>query len=132
MCDTSWLSFNRCFLQWILIHVRFPPQVCWICRASKGSQDLDCCYVNVDPNAAWRGTIGLDPIWEHTPELSKLVGFSPLMISLDLLHIWHLGTGRDPCPICKSFTVFQNKNDSKFSGFSRLHIVNQIISPDCS
>ena len=84
----------------------FSPQVCWSCRASKGSQDLDYCYVNVDPNAAWRGTIGLDPIWEHTPELSKLVGFSPLMISMDLFHIWHLGTGRDPCPICKSFTVF--------------------------
>lgn len=71
-------------------------KVCWCCRASKGSNGLGHCYVNVHPSAAWRGTIGLDPPWEHSPAYCKLVAFDPLMISMDLLHIWHLGVGRVP------------------------------------
>lgn len=71
-------------------------QVCWCCRATKGSNgDLQHCYVNVHPNAAWRATIGMDPPWQHEPAYSRLIGFHPMMIALDLLHIWHLGVGRD-------------------------------------
>lgn len=71
-------------------------QVCWMCKASKGSRgDLENCYVNLDPQASWRSTIGQDSPWQHQPEYSKLIGFDPLMISIDPMHCWHLGTGRD-------------------------------------
>ena len=74
----------------------YPLQVCWMCKASKGSRgDLENCYVNLDPQASWRATIGQDSPWQHQPEYSKLVGFDPLMISIDPMHCWHLGTGRD-------------------------------------
>lgn len=86
-----WLKF------WNLNSGCYPLQVCWMCKASKGSRgDLENCYVNLDPQASWRSTIGQDSPWQHQPEYSKLIGFDPLMISIDPMHCWHLGTGRDP------------------------------------
>ena len=83
------------------------PQVCWSCRASKGSNgDMNVCYVNVGHHAGWRNTIGLDSPWQHKPSFADLVGFNPLMLSLDLLHIWHLGLGREPCLICTRFLQY--------------------------
>ena len=91
------------------------PEVCWSCRASKGSNgDMNMCYVNVGPHAGWRDTIGLDSPWQHKPSFADLVGFNPLMISLDLLHIWHLGLGREPCLIGFFCSIFVSET-------SRIH-----------
>ena len=60
-----------------------------MCDASKGSRgDLDSCYVNLDPAASWRSSMGVESPWQ------MLIGFSQLMIRIDIMHSWHLGVGR--------------------------------------
>lgn len=57
--------------------------------------DMGNCYVNISANARWRSTIGLDSPWEHPPAYCRLVGFANLTIQMDLLHVGHLGVGRE-------------------------------------
>ena len=86
---------KMCFLQ----HVDFEilvMQVCWKCAATKGTNDVNMSYTNIAPAAPWRDTIydGSTP-WDEQPSLSKLPGFDLRMLGLDILHIFHLGVGRD-------------------------------------
>lgn len=81
-------------------------QVCWKCPATKGTDGLDYCYVNVSPLAPWRALVDVDIPWQITPEFSRLEGFHYLMISLDPLHIFYLGLGRDTCTIWKISVSF--------------------------
>ena len=54
-------------------------------------------YTNCADDAAWRDTIYTTLPWpdDQEPSLSKLPGFNLKMLGLDILHVFHLGTGRD-------------------------------------
>ncbi|CAK9010222.1 Uncharacterized protein SCF082_LOCUS10582 [Durusdinium trenchii] len=72
-------------------------EICWKCGATKGTNDPDMCYVNLSPTAPWRAVHG--PGWRVRPSFADLASgricFEDTMIGGDLLHIWHLGVGRD-------------------------------------
>ena len=72
-----------------------PLQVCWKCLASKGSDDLSFCYTNLANDASWRASEYISTPWTTTPEFAHLSGLDLRMISVDLLHVFHLGVGRD-------------------------------------
>ena len=82
-----------CFsIQWVVFQ---PCQICWMCEATKGTDDLEMSYTNIASTAAWRDTIYTTAPWEDEPALSKLPGFSIRMLAIDILHVFHLGCGRD-------------------------------------
>ena len=74
-----------------------PLKVCFRCLATKGTADEQWSYSNVDPSAPWRSTLFVDDPWPNgiVPTLTGILGFSMLMIGVDLLHVLHLGCGRD-------------------------------------
>ena len=72
-----------------------PHQVCWKCGATKGTHDVEMAYTNCADDAPWRDTIYTTLPWDEEPSLSKPPGFNLKMLGLDILHIFHLGTGRD-------------------------------------
>ena len=72
-----------------------PCQICWMCLATKGSHDLEMAYTNIAETAAWRETTYAVCPWEDPPSLSMLPGFQLQMLSIDILHVFHLGCGRD-------------------------------------
>ena len=82
-----------------------PGEVCWQCLACKGSRDLDMAYTNVRANATWRATRFTTLPWSVPPELGQCRGFSLRMVSADLLHSFHLGTGRDLLGSCLKVLV---------------------------
>ena len=72
-------------------------QVCWICESTKGTDNLDYAYTNICPTAAWRRTLYSSDPWpaDELPQFTNLRGFDVRMISIDMLHCFHLGIGRD-------------------------------------
>ena len=56
---------------------------------------MNYSYTNLHPGAAWRNTIWSTLPWVETPELANCRAFDPRMLAGDLLHIFHLGCGRD-------------------------------------
>lgn len=101
-------------------------QVCWICRATKGSHDLSMCYTNTSDDAAWLNTIYLDEPWEVKPTLSFLPGFDIKMLGLDILHIFHLGVCRDLIGsalrvLCRG-NLFNGRNIEQKLGFATLSL----------
>ena len=79
--------------------IEHPLQVCYKCKATKGSDDVSWSYSNVSEDAPWRATLYSEPPWpaDITPSLAGVVGFYPYMLSIDILHAFHLGVGRDLC-----------------------------------
>ncbi len=81
-------------------------------------------YTNVASDAAWLQTEYLDLPWNIQPTLSLLPGFRIEMLGLDILHIFHLGVGRDMVAsalkvICGNTTVFSGRNlDQKLENAS--------------
>ena len=71
-------------------------QVCWMCESTKGTNNLDYAYTNICPTAAWRRTLYSADPWpaNEPPQFTKLRGFDVRMISIDMLHCFHLGIGR--------------------------------------
>lgn len=86
----------KCFVSMLVsfISLIYALQICWKCLASKGSSDLSFAYTNLADDAGWRTCESPNP-WTTPPEFSKLPGFSIGMLQVDLLHVWHLGVGRD-------------------------------------
>ena len=62
--------------------------------ASKGNDDMSLVYTDLSEDARWR-TAPVPPMWSVVPSPSRLHGFSERLISLDLLHVCHLGCFRD-------------------------------------
>ena len=52
-------------------------------------------YTNVSPNAPWVSTVGTLVPWRLNPAYTMLDGFRQGFIQADILHMFHLGTGRD-------------------------------------
>ena len=58
---------------------------------------MNWCYSNVSDTAPWRGSLWSQDPWPQNvvPSLTGILGFSLRMLGVDLLHIFHLGVGRD-------------------------------------
>ena len=70
--------------------------ICYYCEASKGNHVRDMNFTDLSPDAGWRETIfSCPPPWTVLPALAKLRFFEVKMVSIDLLHAWHLGVARD-------------------------------------
>jgi len=52
-------------------------------------------YTNTASTAPWLATEYQDDMWDVMPTLAALPGFQVQMLGLDILHIFHLGVGRD-------------------------------------
>ena len=91
------------------------PQICWQCLATKGLDEasLPLAFTNVNLDAPYWDTMFTTPPYVHRPSYSRLLGYSDKMISGDLLHIWHLGTGRD---LAASALVYMLKKQLVFAG----------------
>ena len=77
---------------------KLPLQICWKCRATKGLDGPDSlarAFTNVSMDAPYWDTMHISPPWSFTPCYTQLSGFREEMIHPDLLHVFHLGVGRD-------------------------------------
>ena len=66
--------------------------ICFLCEASKS---MDCPYTDTSASAKWRDTYLKSDPWTVAPEITKLADWSLLRVSIDLMHTFHLGLGRD-------------------------------------
>ena len=75
----------------------FPVQICWMCSATKGlsAASLPMAFSNISPDAPYWRTMFTEEPWAIRPSYTRLAGFETQLIKPDLLHIWHLGCGRD-------------------------------------
>lgn len=55
------------------------------------------CWTNILDTARWLLTFLCTLPWKIVPALALLIGFFLGMVGYDVLHIWHLGVGRDVC-----------------------------------
>ena len=78
----------------LLGHNQKTLQVCWMCNATKGNDGcLDYAYTNT--SCKWKETLYQDPPYDDPPILTTVFGWDNRMLHPDLLHVWHLGVGRD-------------------------------------
>ena len=82
-CLLCWLMFNRV------------AEVCCLCKATAGRRDFTLVYSNVNDNAGWKETIGVEHPWEVRPKLCDLIGDGLANLQLDMMHLWHLGVLQD-------------------------------------
>ena len=76
------------------------PKLCFACMAEKTG---DMNMTNISQDAPWRETIWNCPLpWRVRPALSYLDFFHVQKISYDMLHVWHLGIGRDLILACNN------------------------------
>ncbi|CAE7260476.1 unnamed protein product [Symbiodinium sp. CCMP2592] len=86
------------FLKDYPLHPVARQRVCWKCMATKGNAegaDLGFCYTNLQANAKWKSSYGLNDPYDVRPPFLDLPGFSMSMVWPYILHIFHLGCGRD-------------------------------------
>lgn len=101
LCVYSVFLIESCMFYrvWTVVECfwNFPWKVCWMCECTKGTNDLDHAYTNISETAGWRTTIYSTNPWpeDELPEYVHLRGFHINMISIDVLHCFHLGIGRD-------------------------------------
>ena len=76
-----------------LIRTSSHNNICPLCLASK--TDPGMLFTNVREDAPWRSTVFSTNPWTTLPKLMMLKGFTVHHIKLDLMHIFHLGIGRD-------------------------------------
>ena len=50
---------------------------------------------DITADATWRAEAHRTPVWDEKPSVAELRSFSADVVSLDILHIYHLGCGRD-------------------------------------
>ena len=67
--------------------------LCFLCEGTKG---MRAPITDLTETALWRCLVPSCP-WHHEPAVLKLSHFSLSMVGLDLMHIFHLGMGRDVC-----------------------------------
>ena len=72
--------------------------ICWKCSAAKGTRPNTAAlnFTDLSASAAWVATIGVSEApFKDVPAITLLDFFSEDKISMDVLHIWYLGVGRD-------------------------------------
>lgn len=99
--------------------------VCYWCGATK---DMSNPMTNLDLGAPWRNNLfdRTDPPWNVCPSVASLRNFTTQLILPDLLHVWHLGSGRDFLGSCLLLMIrergyFEGRNQSqRFKSATRL------------
>ena len=82
---------------------------------------MDYAFTNLDDSALFWRTLYTDEPWTIAPAYSGLKGYDSRMVMPDILHVWHLGVGRD---LAGSAIVFMIKETDIFQGANqqeRLH-----------
>lgn len=70
--------------------------ICYHCLATKGSHVPEHNYSDLSDGAVWKSTVlNCNHPWREEPALASLQWFSIKKVSMDLLHVWHLGVARD-------------------------------------
>ena len=105
------------------------PKLCFACLAEKeGYMNM----TNISQDAPWRETIWNCPLpWRDRPALAYLDFFHIRKISYDMLHVWHLGIGRDLILACKHILLFAKKKGRKVTPFLARPCFNQIRIGGC-
>lgn len=91
--DWKWMkqSFN-------MVRHAQAQSICYHCLATKGSHVPELNYSDLSDGAIWKGTVlNCNHPWREEPALASLQWFSIKKVSMDLLHVWHLGVARDLC-----------------------------------
>ena len=70
-------------------------QVCWKCSATKGLRDVAYAFTDTRECARFWEDLHTQCPWKYLPAYATLPGFEISAIVPDLLHVWHLGVGRD-------------------------------------
>lgn len=89
--DWKWMkqSFN-------MIRHAQAESICYHCLATKGSHVPEHNYSDLSDGAVWKSTVlNCNHPWREEPALASLQWFSIKKVSMDLLHVWHLGVARD-------------------------------------
>ena len=78
--------------------VRSPSSdmICPFCHAGK----THMLFTNVREDAPWANTLFSTAPWEVYPNLMQIKYFRLEMVVFDLMHVWHLGCGRDIAGTC--------------------------------
>eukprot|EP00438_Fugacium_kawagutii_P010457 Skav232995 [mRNA] locus=scaffold387:175239:177630:- [translate_table: standard] len=81
------------WLEQCLNLVRKPTtdQICFLCMATKS---LAVPFTDLSVNAEWKHQVAPAP-WAVQPAICSLEGFNMSLVSMDIMHCWHLGWGRD-------------------------------------
>ena len=66
-------------------------EICFLCMATKS---MTRPMTDIGPSACWKHDVAPKP-WNVEPQICQVKGFSLSLVSLDIMHIWHLGFGRD-------------------------------------
>ena len=103
----------------------FAGQVCFRCTASKGNDVFGTVFTDVSSAAQWR-LEEAGPIWDVQPAVSRLFGFSEKLVSLDLLHVCHLGIMRDF--LGTGFKLLTRKKDEYYSGQNITKRLSQLFA----
>lgn len=78
-------------------------KICHQCEATRGKADPSKNFTNLASTSSWQASLD-DPSvpWNRAdpPSLSGLRHFCLDKLSLDVLHVWHLGVARDVCLVC--------------------------------
>lgn len=86
------------FIKQALNLVRYAgsENICWACMASKGNHHPAMNFTDVSEHAPWRATVNCSPEpWSRKPALRDLCHWSLQKVGPDILHVYHLGVGRD-------------------------------------
>lgn len=88
----DWKFHRQCFNMTLRHYNR--NEFCYWCE---GTMDLSLPVTDLSEAAGWKRTaFNLErPPWQVEPVLCQLRMFTMKFIMPDILHIWHLGTGRD-------------------------------------
>lgn len=90
---------------------RKPGQNCF-CFLCDCTCDLEVPMTDLSSHAPWK-TLTPGCPWLEDPAILELRNFSMATVGLDILHIWHLGTGRD---LASSILVILLRTPGAFHG----------------
>ena len=125
--DLVWISI----LVWVdSVLTPWPAQICWRCRASKGLANRQLVYSDVSEEALWRlaGEADSEP-WGVQPSMASIWGWDAglSMVSIDILHILHLGVLRDLCASALKVLVKARGYYAASTITKRLHVVTREV-----
>ena len=125
--DLVWISI----LVWVdSVLTPWPAQICWRCRASKGLANRQLVYTDVSEEALWRlaGEADSEP-WDVQPSMASIWGWDAglSMVSIDILHILHLGVLRDLCASALKVLVKARGYYAASTITKRLHVVTREV-----
>ena len=103
--------------KWLVqsLHLRSQPStdsICWQCGATKS---MACPFTDMSDAALWRTTPPIPGVHVLDPMIAQLP--CPPIISLDAMHIFHLGVGRDLAASALLLLLRSNFYNGRKAGF---------------